>query len=130
MKLTHGCTRTVLLLGRWAVKVPTCLAWRLFIRGLIANMDERLWWKTRDPRLCPVLFSLPGGWLLVMRRADRICTDEDSIDYRAFAGLPMDPHPDNIGVIEGQLVLVDYGSFSKSEVDAWPWPTAEARVAA
>lgn len=82
-----GCTRVVFLVGRWAFKVPNFFEWRLFLKGLLANMMERLMWRNLSADfqglkcldgvpLCPVKFSLPGGWLVVMPRV-RVLTDEE-----------------------------------------------------
>jgi len=48
-------------------------------------MQEREFSAERWPQLCPVIFSLPGGFLVVMPRA-RPLTDAEwaAFDYRAF----------------------------------------------
>ena len=71
-----GATRAVILVGRWAVKLPRPTSWRLFLSGLLANMQEREFARTGWPELCPVLFSLPGGWLVVMPRAEPLTDGE------------------------------------------------------
>jgi hypothetical protein len=40
-------------------------------RELLANMQERDLSKLGWPELCPVVFAVPGGRLVVMRRALR-----------------------------------------------------------
>jgi len=67
-----GCSREVLLVGGFAIKVPQVrYRWRNFVNGLLHNMNEReRWMWTRDPRLCPVIWGCPLGFVLVMRRAD------------------------------------------------------------
>jgi hypothetical protein len=45
------------------------LSWKHFLYGLLANMQEAQFSKTSWPELCPVLWSLPGGFLVVMPRA-------------------------------------------------------------
>lgn len=107
MKLVRGITRNVILTRRYAVKIPTFRSWKLFLHGLLANMQEREWWSTKDGRLCPVLWSIPGGWCVVMPRV-QICDSE--VNYEAFDGLPVDPKPCNFGYFRGRIVLVDYGS--------------------
>jgi hypothetical protein len=141
VSVLHGATRTVILVGRWAVKLPNLrYGWRPFLRGLIANGIEREWWRdTRDPRLCPVLFGVPGGWLLVMPRCEPI-GEPDEIEeptryaehvrhleafvaetYRASA-IPAEIKADSFGWLGGKdargvsrehlgrLVAVDYGN--------------------
>src|SRR5690349_2511949 len=66
-----GVTREVFLTRRYAIKTPKLTGgWSFFLRGLLANMQERRLATARWPELCPMLFSLPGGWLVVMRRAE------------------------------------------------------------
>jgi len=79
-------------------------------------MQERKFSRTGWPELCPVLFSLPGGWLLVMRRARELTREEfDSLDLSAFVNqnsnyvVPAELKMDSFGWIGTQLVAVDYG---------------------
>lgn len=110
-----GATRAVFLCGRWALKVPRCDEWRLFLSGLLANMSEALWGKVRHGALCPVLAALPGGFLLVMRRA-RPLTDEEwsDLDVEGLLldrnyELPVEYKRSSFGVVDGRVVAVDYG---------------------
>ena len=68
-RFRRGATRWVLLVGPYAVKVPSLRGWRDFLWGLLGNLQEaefsRLGWE----RLCPVVASLPLGLMVVMRRA-------------------------------------------------------------
>lgn len=116
MIFKHGVTRIVLLVGRWAVKVPRPTEWRLFLRGLLANLQERQWSKCGDERLAKVLWADPTGFLLVMERVDplpRRFTQRhlDCILAQGrFDGLPLDQHLQNFGFRGRRLVLLDYGS--------------------
>jgi hypothetical protein len=121
-----GVTRTVLLIGRWAIKVPSLrYSWRLFLRGLLSNMNERDLWNWSGaagwegpPRwaLARVVFCAPGGWLLVMERADRVA-DESELDVGKTAEFYRkhfeDFKPDNVGVFSvangHQYRMIDYG---------------------
>ena len=113
----QGATRRVLLTKRYAFKVPTWVEWRLFLKGLLANMQECVWWTTRDRRLCPVVFSLPGGWLNVMKRAEVVDFEAlcESQECGYWTGDPdltwvtSDFKADNFGMLNGVLVCVDYG---------------------
>lgn len=110
-----GISRTVILIGALAFKVPTVsLGWRYFLQGLLANMQEASWWRlTRDPRLCPVQWSIPGGWLVVMRRA-RVLTESEWLALRdehwRHDDLPVERKADSLGLLDGRLVAVDYGN--------------------
>jgi len=107
--MIHGITRSVFLTRRWAIKIPTFRSWSLFLHGLLANMQEAFWWSaTHDSRLCPVRFSVPGGFLVIMERANPV--ENENIPYEEYEGLPLDPKPTNFGMLRGKLVLLDYGS--------------------
>jgi hypothetical protein len=108
MRVCRGVTREVLLVGRWAVKVPSIRSWRLFLTGLLANLHEDLWSATRDRRLCPVRWCSPGGFVLVMARAEALAESDFVVDAD-FAGLPLDAKPENFGRYGGRVVLLDYG---------------------
>jgi len=114
--IKRGATRTVILIGKYAIKTPSIFAWRLFLLGLLANMQEAIFSKTGWPELCPVLFSFPGGFLVVMRRARPISrTHYESISYEQLVAkdhyrVPAENKPDSWGVLDGRIVAVDYGS--------------------
>lgn len=118
VRCSSGCTREVFLVGRWAIKVPQFrYDWRHFLQGLLANMQERYWWKNfPKPELCPVLWGLPGGWCIVMRRATPMTREQfDEIDLVAWCErgdwkVPAEPKMDSFGWIDGRLVAVDYGN--------------------
>jgi hypothetical protein len=129
-----GITRMVFLVGRHALKLPQVrYGWRLFLQGLLANMQESAW--NRDggfPELCPVTFSLPGGWLVVMMRAQPLSDEdwrqflrdrmgEDAIktyhprdELRSWTGgdylIPVEIKPCSFGKLDGRIVAVDYGN--------------------
>lgn len=119
-RLEYGCTRRVLLIGPWAIKVPATTEWRLFLLGLLANMQEALFWQTRWPELCPVLWSIPGGWLVIMRRARVMTTAEfaefDAESFTQCGGedgqyvVPVELKHDSFGYLDGRIVAVDYGN--------------------
>lgn len=112
MDYKRGITREVILVGKYAFKFPSIRNWKCFLLGLIANMQEGFWYKAMGihGKLCPVLFRIPGGFLTVMSRVDRVCTWDDDINYGEFSFYPMDPKPMNFGELNGKIVLLDYGS--------------------
>lgn len=111
-----GATRAALLMGGLAVKVPRPTTWRTFLTGLLANMQEREFWRTRWPELCPVLFSLPGGWLVVMPRAEPLsgadwCAfDTEEFIERSDGVIPVEEKQDSFGWLDGRIVAIDYGT--------------------
>ena len=121
MRWQQGATRYVLVTKRWVFKFPRWSdesrnrgrvksGWELFLRGLLANMQERLFWTTKDERLCPVVFYIWGGWLVVMPRCEWPVPEEQQPPDEHWDGLPYDPNPTNVGRYQGRLVLIDYGS--------------------
>jgi hypothetical protein len=108
------------LIASWAVKLPKLTrGWRQFLWGLLSNMTERQLSQLGYPELCPVTFSLPGGWLVVMRRAEPL-SEEFLRDFDMLAFLmppgrnliPGEPKPDSFGRLDGRVVVVDYGEPS------------------
>lgn len=120
-----GASRYVILTKRYALKVPRWSHWRTFLQGLLANMQESTFGSTGWPEICPVLFSLPGGFLVVMPRV-RVLTmqefleNEEQLSYMLSGCLdtgerrrdyvvPAEMKPDSFGWYRGRLVAVDYG---------------------
>lgn len=112
--MRRGITRTVLLVGPWAVKVPSLrahgeglkgLLWS-FCRGVTANQSEYEW--SRWPGVCPARWSLAGLVNVYPRCApvDRELTDAE-YDAIGFTG-PSDRKPANVGRLNDRLVWVDY----------------------
>ena len=80
-------------------------------------MQEQQWWKNFPrPELCPVLWGLPGGWLIVMRRAEPLTRAQfDKIDLETWCDrgdwkIPAELKMDSFGWLDGKLVAVDYGN--------------------
>lgn len=134
-----GVTRHVFLVGSYAVKFPrVTYGWRAFLRGLLANIDEKRLWdaqdyedsrrQLRDKLLCPIVWASWGGWILIMRRADvrrhvqeiynsadigdMDPAEEVSLRYKVWidAGFGGDDKCDNYGYLEGRLVKIDYSN--------------------
>lgn len=119
-----GCTRIVVLTKRYAFKFPNFLdGWpRLFYTGLLANLQEKCFAGVGWPELCPVKWSLPWGFLVVMPRCQVLSDDEFlSIDYAEWIKrgedlpkgewvIPVEPKSNSFGWYEGRVVAIDYGN--------------------
>ena len=106
--IVYGVTRWVLLTRNKAFKFPALYSWELFLQGLLANIQEYNWWNwTKDSRLCPVLFFMPLGIMVVMPRADKVTTLPRK---KLYKGLPLDYKAANFGRLGENIVLIDYGS--------------------
>lgn len=111
-RVTTGVSRTVFLIGRWAVKVPCArYGWEFWLKGLLANITERRTWGwARNPKLCPIIFADPFGLVVVMPRvevADSLC---GMTMQRLASELGVEAKPDSFGYLSGRLVAIDYGN--------------------
>lgn len=113
---SNGMSRTVVLIGRYAFKFPwgsfPGSHWRMFLRGLLANMNEaRIWSVTRSPLICPIIWSAPGGFLIVARRCEAVSNEEfHGLDTAAWDRWPVERNKaDSFGWLGGRLVAIDYG---------------------
>ncbi len=120
----RGLTREVILTRRYAIKLPKLSrGWKLFRHGLRSNAQERDFARRGWKELCPVVFALPGGWLIVMRRARPLTDAEwEAFDAAAFCGgspehkldqgrgIPVELKKHSFGVLDGRIVAVDHGS--------------------
>jgi hypothetical protein len=110
-----GATRLVFLWRGLAFKLPATHSWRNFLNGLLANMTERACGRVSLPGFCPVVFSLAGGFLVVMRRARPLTPAEwagfDPVAFclRGDYSIPAEPKEDSFGVLDGAIVAIDYG---------------------
>ena len=65
---------------------------------------------------CPVVFSLPGGFLAVMKKAQILTWEEFcAFDYESFRErhsyeIPAENKADSFGWLNGEIVAVDYGN--------------------
>ena len=116
IEVHSGSSRLVILTRRHALKLPHPGSWRRFLRGLLANMQEAAFGRLGWPEVCPVLWAMPGGWLVVMPRATCLTTptpfDEE---YHARLTnlpdrvIPAENKASSWGYLGGRLVAVDYG---------------------
>ena len=116
----EGVTREVILTRHYAIKFPSMFrGWKMFLCGLLANMQEREFSRAEWPELCPVVFSLPGGWIVVMRRAEPLTDAEwssfDEAWYWKFCEpadyhVPVEQKQSSFGKLDGKIVAVDYGN--------------------
>lgn len=114
-RLTTGISRTVYLVGPYAIKLPCArYSWRHWLQGLLANLQERTWGRDGRPGFCPVLLSDPLGLVVVMPRCrilERALPGLTYIAYREVLGVFAEPKADSWGWMpSGELVAVDYGN--------------------
>lgn len=127
MHFSSGATRTVLVTKNLAFKFPRFykkgrkFEWNLFLNGLLANLQEKLWSKPGYKQLCPVYFADPIGLLLIMPRCEQLgySTNHAMNDrkFQKFKSLgknsgevPIENVECNFGYLNGKLVSFDYGT--------------------
>jgi len=119
ISIKYGSTRSTVLIGQYALKFPSTVEYRLFLLGLLGNLQEKRF-SGSDPRLCPVIFSMPLGLMNIMPRAQMLSRDEFfALDYKAFVDSSnghyllsdmAERKMDTFGWLNGRIVVVDYGS--------------------
>jgi hypothetical protein len=120
MRIARGATREVILTKHYALKVPSIRSWELFLCGLLANTSEKVW-SGFSQHLCPVLWSLPGGFLSVMPRIDTFDDHLDDDLYEEIFGEKegytlefVENKPNHFGYYHGHIVAVDYGQVFRN----------------
>ena len=117
MKLRYGVTRIVIIVFGLAFKFPNIRSWRRFLLGLLGNMQETRFSSILDEdRVCKVVFSIPLGFMNIMRYARPLTNEEfTSLDYTAFNNrkdydIPVENKISSFGMYKNEIVAVDYGS--------------------
>lgn len=114
----YGICRTVYLIGPWAIKTPRLRhprgrrMWSI-ARGVQANLSELDW--TGVEGVAPVLWSFAGGLINVYPRCEPWPEQlgEPAYDQIGAGWLPRDRKPENIGLLNGSPVWLDYdGSWN------------------
>lgn len=123
-QVKSGVTRSAVIIGAWVFKFPSLRSWKMFLQGLLGNMQEREW-SGFSPRLCPVKFALWGGFLNVMPYAQPLSDAEwatlDKVTFNQVRRgpdgtyLPVEHKRDSFGWLEDAegepvLTIVDYGN--------------------
>lgn len=123
--LRHGCSRTVLISARYALKLPTLhQGWRAFLWGLLDNMGEReIWryWPEARVKCAPVLASSRLGLFVVMPRCLPLedehwaLTREEHDGWRTVGDnyrVPVEYKRGSHGLLNGRIVALDYGTLN------------------
>lgn len=115
-RVTVGISRTVFLTRRYAIKVPCArYTWEYWLRGLLANLQERTLARSHLPGLCPVLFADPFGFIVVMPRAEPLPFALTNASYELLVDrgdyrIPAEKKSDSWGILHGHVVAIDYGN--------------------
>lgn len=117
-----GVTRIVILIWKYAIKIPNfTYSYQHFLWGLLGNINEVSTFKNKVTRnrVCPILFHLPLGLMVIMRRV-KILTDEEFLSHRDELEEILKVQEDwvittelksnSFGWYNGKIVVTDYGS--------------------
>lgn len=110
----RGMSRMVLLIGPWAIKVPSGHnGLRLWVNGWLANLLETERWRSVEHTrsavfFAPVYVSL-AGLLIVMRRETPVQRRLTATECDMLPIANLDNNGHNIGMRGGHLVVFDYG---------------------
>lgn len=114
MNWRRGITREVVLFGKYALKFPSIRSWKCFLQGLVSNIKEKEHSRLNNPYLCPVIFYIPSGILVIQKRAVIFTENEaekyDLMRISSEAGIWVEPKASSFGWIDGNIVAVDYGN--------------------
>ena len=117
MQLKKGTTRIVILTKRYAFKIPNITCYRLFLQGLLSNIQEGSFSGIHE-NLCPTLFCFYGGFLNIMPRCKSLTNNEFyyfSKHFKKYVNkknivLPVENKKSSFGIYKKKIVAVDYGS--------------------
>ncbi len=115
--IKKGSNRWVIYIGGFAFKIPSLYNYKRFLRGLLSNMQEIEFSHVVEfkEKLCPILYHLPFGFLIVMPRVrvlneGEISKEELNKFCRVKEGnIPAELKSDSFGYYKGRLVAIDYG---------------------
>lgn len=127
--ITTGHRRNVLLINKYAIKIPTHKSFVEFVMGIMENLHERYWYSADGrkhsietqiktyPRHAGIYWADRFGFILIQERLDcnynahvtfkedyKKLYDKYSTDYK-------DLKPENTGYRGNELVILDYGYF-------------------
>ena len=132
-KICHGSRRMVLLIGKWAIKMPTLRSFVGMIAGFRENQEERYWWCSESgaqkewthKHLARIIWGDRFGFILIMERC-RVLADGSASEFEILQAITKisnqalkdkwlgdDLKFNNVGISpSGEAVMIDYGFFN------------------
>ena len=118
MRITFkGCTRIVLLIGNYAIKIPNFTVCHLhFLHGCYANWSERHYCKIMRgvennelyDLVAPSLFCSFFGLLQVQKRCVELNRQLTNDEILKFKNVCSDIKMENFGIYKNNIVCMDY----------------------
>src|SRR5665647_112728 len=81
LKIKLGSTRRVFIFKTFVIKIPNTKEYRLFLYGLLANTQEKVFSSLKRCDLAKVKFCDKLGLILIMEKTEEI---EENIDWLKF----------------------------------------------
>ena len=72
----QGCTRTVFLSKKYAFKIPTFKSYKLFINGIQANLEERVWTTLNIKCINNSYYCNRFGLLVIQKKLDKLIIED------------------------------------------------------
>jgi len=116
--MKKGSTRWVFIGKKYVYKIPYLTRYNNFILGLLANGQEVTFSKIKGykKQLMPIVFYLPLGFLVVMKKANEISKTDWDLYYKDQAeeiitiyNVPAELKRGSWGIYKNNLKAVDYG---------------------
>jgi len=122
MNIKLGSTRRVFVFRNFVIKIPNTQEYKLFLNGILSNLQEKLFSKMNRLDLAKVKYCDRFGLILIMEKAKEF--DYNNLNWLEFKNaleekyknddmkefMLSDAKPTNWGIINGELVKIDYGS--------------------
>jgi hypothetical protein len=121
LKRIKGSSRTVFVFDKFVIKIPNTKEYRLFLSGILANLQEKLFSRMCREDLAKVMFCDKLGLFLIMEKADMNYVKYNWKYFKDFIKnkyvndamkdfMLSDLKYDNWGYIKGRLIKIDYGN--------------------
>lgn len=112
---TNGVTRIVILIGKYAIKIPNFTYCHLhFIQGCYCNYSERNYCKIFKGmpefmgRVVPTIFCSWFGLISIQYRVKELSTKLTKKQIKEFRKYFEDVKSDNFGIYKDRIVCIDY----------------------
>lgn len=111
--ITSGMSRTVFIIGNYAIKFPSMKNGQsFFVTGMLGNiLEKEKWDRSKHPSLMQVYFCFPFGLFTINRAYKKILGRRlTEKELGIFPILNIDNTANNIAIEDNNLVLLDYGN--------------------
>jgi len=122
IELKFGNCRTVILIGNYAIKIPTTITAKRFLFGCYCNKSEREFWKIAKHNyfpggsymsglnliVTPCYYCSAFGLISLYKKAEPLSVDLTEEQKINFEDITTDLKKENFGIINNTIVCLDY----------------------